>query len=100
MNSAPLDEEVVVKHSHDGTLARRHRLQAMNPLSIPPPITNALDTARGLLDASKSTADFTFRHSLISQALSIGRSLATEIVNPLSVVRPHAGDIQSTKQIL
>jgi len=100
MTSAPLDKEVVVKH-HDGTLARLQvRAQATNPFSIPPPITNALDTASGLLNASKSTADFTLRHSLISKALAIGRSLAIEIVNPLSVVRPHAQDIQSAKQIL
>src|SRR6266496_154692 len=100
-----MEEEDVDKYSLDISIQQKYKfqtpVQATKPLSIPPPITTALDTANALLYASNnSTADFNFKHTLVSQALTIGRYLSTEIINPLSVVRPQAHDIQNTKQLL
>jgi hypothetical protein len=101
----PAEEETVNNSSLGLVLDAGQVVQApvyaTNPLSIPPPITTALDTANALLyESISSTADFKFKHTLISQALAIGRYLSSEIVNPLSVIRPHDEDIQNTKQLL
>ena len=98
------DEETDDTYSLDVALTPQSKFPSpvheTEPLSIARPITSALDTANALLYASNSDADFQFRYTLISKALEIGRSLSYEIVNPLSVVRPHTQDIQSTKQLL
>lgn len=100
----PVEDDDITKSSLD-LVPGKHEFQtpiyATKPPSIPPPITTALDTANSLLYASNnSSADFKYKHTLISQALAIGRYLSSEIVNPLSVVRPHTQDIQNTKQLL
>jgi len=69
-------------------------------LSIPPPLTNAIETARTLLSAATTSSDFTFQYSLISRALAIGQSIASQIVNPLSVFRPGNDAITAAKELL
>jgi hypothetical protein len=100
-----MDEETDDEYSLYVTLPAKRKFQTpvneTRELSIARPITTAIDTANALLHASSNaSADFKFRHTLVSQALAIGRSLSVEIVNPLSVVRPHAQEIQSTKELL
>lgn len=69
-------------------------------VTIPHPITNALDTATGLIQAANATGDIALRRALISQALAIGNSLSSQIVNPLSLIHPRTQDFQYTKQLL
>jgi len=70
------------------------------PLSISRPVTRVIDTANALLYAVNGSTDFAFRYRLVSNALAIGRNLSSEIVNPLSVIRPPAQDIKSTRRLL
>ena len=81
-------------------LPDRQVLYPDQPLSISRPVTTVIDTANALLYAVNGSADFAFRYRLVSRALAIGRNLSCEIVNPLSVIRPPAQDIQSTKRLL
>jgi len=69
-------------------------------LSIPPPLTSAIDTARTLLSAATTSSDFTFQYSLISRSLAIGQSIAEQIVNPLSVFRPGKDAIAHAREVL
>jgi hypothetical protein len=63
-------------------------------------LTNALDTAYKLLEASKDVTDFTFRHQLVSRSIAIGDSVCGHIANPMSFYRPQSEEIQSAKELL
>ena len=81
-------------------LPDRQVLYPDQPLSVSRPVTRVIDTANALLYAVNGSTDFAFRYRLVSRALAIGRNLSGEIVNPLSVIRPPAQDIKSTRRLL
>lgn len=64
------------------------------------PLATALETCTNLYYAAKSTNDLVVRESLLSQALSLGTAICSQIINPLSPFRPDSHTIKSARSLV